>query len=171
MNDDREEQLLIASDRYLRKLCYGHWCALEPEDRLEEVKIAFLCAYRSFPTNTGHFLDDFETALTPYMKELNRRTRLQRFARLSLETPLRTKKDAADCTLVRFCRASQYDESGFYVRQFLSSLSPWQQSILRALLDGTSKAAIARQHCLSYYQLNCILRGIGERYKHEYDVS
>lgn len=90
-NDDEETLVVLKCDAYLKGLCAGRWHNLELEDRLSELKLMLVQVLRRFPTDSGHFLADFECIAVPYMDELNRGKPSRYFPRcLSLEAPRRS---------------------------------------------------------------------------------
>ncbi len=165
---DPEELLLLNAEKYLRRLCRYRWTNLEMEDRLAEVQIAFLCAYRTFPINTGRFLPDFERALVPYMKEINRRNGRLYCADYSLDAPMPARNDARNCTLSLFFAARPYDESKLYVRTYLETLPNWHRRVAYALLSGDTVYELAARYRMPPERMQRILYSIGNRYRREY---
>ncbi len=156
-----EEEAVLLIDPYLESRCKGHWCALEMEDRLAEARLVFLITWRMLPPDTGHFLLDFDDALDLHMKEVVRHQNPRTY---SLDAVL----GETGCNGHTFLAASAFDESRQYVRDFLDHLSQKDHSIVRALMDGYSKAEIARKVGISTYQLKKKLRQIGIKYLNEY---
>ncbi len=131
------------------------------EDRLAEARLAFLAAWRLLPTDTGHFLCDFDKVLDLHMKEAVRR---QNSRTCSLDASL----GETGCTGYTFLAAPAFDESREYVHDFFDSLPQRDHSILSELMDGYPRAEIARKAGLTTYRLNKKLQELGTKYLDEY---
>ncbi len=165
-----EEDVLLLAEPYLQKLCRANWHGLEYEDRMVELQYLFICAWRQFPTNTGHFLRDFEQACRPYMDKLNREAYAQRFSARSLDASIRCKgvDEVNSHFTLHHLLASEEDRTEILVEHFLNSLPEWENAILCALLKGQSKAEIAREHGLTPYRLKRLLESLGKEYLTKY---
>ncbi len=165
-----EEDALLLAEPYLQKLCRANWHGIEYEDRMIELQYLFVCAWRQFPTNTGHFLRDFEHACHPYMDALNREAYARRFSTRSMDASIRCKGMEAEPGhfTLHHLLASDEDRTEVSVEHFLASLPEREGAILRALLEGCSRAEIARKHGLSSYRLKRLLESLGRDYVARY---
>ncbi len=168
-----EESALQLAEPYLLKLCRDHWKYIEFDDRLSELQYLFICAWRQLPTNTGHFLKDFEQAVTPYMDQLNRAAAVRFFKLRSFDGAIKNDPSRFEPKKFTFHSViqSKDDHTQAVVDDFLSRQSKRERDILRSLLDGRSKASIAREHGLSLYRLNRLLEALGNTYLKEYKTT
>ncbi len=169
-----EEDALKIANPFLQKLCRSNWHFIEYDDRLVELQYLFICAWRQLPTNTGHFLQDFERVSRPYMDKLNRQAGLRYFRHRSMDAALSCEKNSnvtskQPFTLHQILSVSE-DISADWVTAFLEELPERDRRILTARLDGCSKGAIARQYGLNVYQLDRLLESLGQRYASRYGV-
>ncbi len=168
-----EEATLYLAKPYLLKLCSNHWRYIEFDDRLSELNYLFICAWRQFPTNTGHFLKDFEQAVHPHMDKLNREAAARFFKFRSFDGAIKNSTTCSEPKKFTFHNVvkSREDHTQATVDDFLSRLSDRDRCILQALLDGTSRTAIAREHGLSIYRLNRLLETLGNSYIKDYKTT
>ena len=160
--ENAEEKLLIMAMPHIKKLCYGKWKNLEPEDRVSEALLFFVCAYRSLPINTGHFMSDYVTALTPYMNERNSETPSRYYGRAP---SLDQKHDDSRWSLYEVFQGSVIDETVLPVASFLGSLPARSQSIIDDLMDeDLSREEIAQKYGLPAYAFNGLLETILDDY-------
>ncbi len=166
-----EEEALQIVQPYLQALCRDHWRYLEYEDRLGEVQYLFVCAWRQLPTNTGHFLRDFEQICYPYMEELNKTACARYFKERSMDSGIICRRKESTPTFnLHQLLAMKEDGTEPQVEEFLSSLAPAEQDILRALLEGQTRAELARRAGVSSYRLGRMLEALGQRYLEQYRV-
>lgn len=96
-----ETLLLEKYDLQLKQLCKKYGSSIEPEDCLAEAQCLFLQAYRSWPIDSGHFLDDFESAFQKYLKANKASLTMNTGKKmLSLDAPLRTQTGDGTFTLL-----------------------------------------------------------------------
>ncbi len=167
MMEITEEQVVAEAKSFLQKLCHRHWCNLEWEDRYSEVQLVFWLSIRKFPTDSGHFLEDFRAVVTPYMDKLNRKTPSLRYG-LSLDADLRTKNRSKNWNSYCYLTVRDDRDSHLYVKFFLESLSEYEQDFMRDLLYGMSRKDLAFAYGLDNFQLDALLERIGSRYLAEY---
>ncbi len=141
---------------------------MEYEDRLSELRLFFICAWRQLPTNTGHFLEDFERLCREHMRKVARSDSFHRYAVLSMDAPLVCKNGAERFPLAEIIAAPEEDETVRDVERFLASLGENERSLLEARLDRVPKAALARERKLTLRELDSILHELGHRYLREY---
>ncbi len=171
MSRGTEEEALFYVDGFLKKLCQSKWKEIEYEDRLSELRLLFLCAWRKLPTNTGHFLEDFETLCQRHMKEIAGRYGSRHFGPLSLDAPLICQNGAQHFTLSDILSAPEEDETVHDVEAFLNGLNETERYILEGRLENVTKHAISRELQLPICEINRILLALGYRYLHEYHHS
>ncbi len=167
MMEVTEELVLSQATPFLQKLCHRHWCNLEPEDRFSEAHLIFWLSLRKFPTDSGHFLQDFQAVVTPYMDELNRRTPSLRFG-CSLDADIPTRSGSKNWNSYCYLSARDDRDSRLYVKFFLESLPEHEQDLMRDLLCGTPRKELAFAYGLDNFQLDELLESIGYRYLAEY---
>ena len=163
-----EEQALRMAENYIRSLCNRNWTNIELEDRIAEASFFFLCAYRSLPINSGHFLAQYKEALAPYMKKLNASSPYRyRHSSLDARTPTRTGSWSLYDQL-----ADSSDESALTVQEFLGSMDELHRSMILDLMEaGMSRKDVAAKYGLSIYCLNKQLKDLGEQYLQEYGAE
>lgn len=167
MREVTEELVLSQARPFLQKLCHRHWCNLEPEDRYAEVQFIFWLSMRKFPTDSGHFLADFQAVVTPYMDELNRKTPSLRY-RCSLDADIPARSGSKNWNSYCYLAARDDRDSRLYVKFFLESLSEYERDLMRDLLHGMSRNKLAFAYGLDNFQLEELLERIGNRYLAEY---
>ena len=165
--ENAEAKMLDLAMPHIRKICHGKWSNLEPEDRVAEAAYFFVCAFRSIPIGTGHFMSDYEKALTPYMDEHNRKAPPRYYCRnRSLDKLMPTKNSDDTWSLYDILPGTELDETSFHVTSFLKSLPDKEQAIVNDLMiEGLSKASVARKHKLSGSELAKILNILSYNYQ------
>ncbi len=167
MMEVTEETVIAQAKPFLQKLCHRQWCNLEPEDRYAEVQFIFWLSMRKFPTDSGHFLEDFQAVVNPYMDELNRKTPSLRY-NLSLDADLRTRSGSQNWNSYSYLTTRDNRDSHLYVKFFMESLPEYERELIRDLLCGTPKKELAFAYGLDHFQLDALLEHIGNRYLAEY---
>lgn len=126
--DEKEEQAILLLMPHLKNLCHRKWPNLEPEDRLSEAVLFTLCAIRSLPTNSGHFISDLNATLLPHMDKQNRNTLSRFYGRdQSLDCQMATSNGDDSWTLYATLTGSEIDESSIMLDSFMDSLPHWQK--------------------------------------------
>ncbi len=164
--DLKEEEKLILLMPYIKKLCNSRWLNFEPEVREAEALLFCICALRSLPVNSGHFLDDLRDTLVPYMDEKNRMAPPRYYGHdCSLDSAIVTNNGKKDWTRYDILHGPELDESRMTVESFITSLPVMQREIIYDLMfGGLSKAAVARKYDLLIYALEKTLLQIGRKY-------
>ncbi len=162
-----EEAVLLRAKPFLQKLCYRHWCNLEPEDRFAEAQLIFWLSMRKFPTDSGHFLQDFQVVVTPYMDELNRKTPSLRYG-YSLDANIPTGTGSKNWNSYCYLTARDDRDSYLYVKFFIASLPEHEREVLLDLLGGMPRNELAFAYGLDNFRLDELLERIGNQYLAEY---
>ena len=164
---DLEEQAILLLMPYLKKLCHGRWPNLEPEDRLSEAVLFTLCAIRSLPVNSGHFIPDLNKTLFPYMDEQNCKAPSRFYGRdRSLDCQIDTNNGDSGWNLYAVLTGSEIDDSSVMVRSFFRTLPGWQKNLLLDLEEkGLSRSAAAHKYQMSVYTLKKTLRQLWADYQ------
>ena len=162
---NQEERTILILLPYLKKLCYGKWLNLEPEDRLSEAALFTLCATRSLPLTSGHFIPDLNAAIFPHMKELNRKTPSRFYAQHYSLDRQRATSNGDSWGLRDVLTGSELDDSVIMIRSYLRSLPCWKRELLLDLAEGLSKSAAARKHQMSVYMLDKTVKQLWEDYQ------
>lgn len=164
-----ESRMVELALPHIKKLCYRKWMNLEWEDRLAEASYFFICATRSFPIDSGHFMKDYSAALIPYMDLLNRKAPPRFYkCEASLDQRMAARNGDSTWSLYEILEDPNLDGSVVFTAAFLRSLPKQQQSILRDWMDGYTKAEIARKYGLLMAELIKLLLQIGQKYKEEF---
>lgn len=163
-----ESRMVELALPHIKKLCYRKWMNLEWEDRVAEASCFFICATRSLPIDSGYFMKDYSTLLPSHMDLLNREAPSRFYKReVSLDHKMVTRNGESACSLYEVLEDHNLDESVIFVEAFLKSLPKQQESIARDLMNGYTKAEIARKYGLLMAELIKLLLQIGQKYKEE----
>lgn len=151
---------------HIQRLCQHNWRFLEQEDRISEAAYIFIITLRTFPTNSGHFWQEYVQALNAYMQKLRAGYNRQK-CWLSLDAPLRTKRnnEVGKCTLLDFLGASDTDSSDILVHRFLNTLPKQRRDILERLMDGKTRRAVCMRTKLKSSELERCLQEVCEDYR------
>lgn len=167
--DEQEEQAMLLLMPHLKNFCHRKWSNLEPEDRLSEAALFTLCAIRSLPINSGHFIPDLNATLSLHMDEQNRKNPSRFYGyEQSLDCQMATNNGDDSWNLYAILTGSEIDESSIIVHSFLSSLPDWQKNVLYDLMDkGLSRSAAALKYGMTVYKLEKILMKLWADYQSE----
>ena len=167
MSDEPEEQAMLLLMPHLKNFCHRRWSNLEPEDRLSEAVLFTLCAIRSLPINSGHFISDLNATLLLYMDKQNRKTPSRFYGcDQSLGCQIATSNDDDSWNHYAILTGSEIDESSIMLDSFMDSLPHWQKNLLRDLIDeGLSRSAAALKYGMSVYKLEKILMNLWADYQ------
>ena len=151
---------------HIKRISYRKWTNLESDDRVSEANLFFLAAYRSLPIGSGRFMTDYEAALIPHMKELNKKTPSRFYGRsISFDANRRNKSGNGTWSLMDRHVGSKFDVTALSVASFINSLPARDREIIIDLRDrGLSRTAVARNNSISCYMLNKILAKMGSDY-------
>lgn len=126
--DEQEERAMLLLMPHLKALCHRKWSNLEPEDRLSEAVLFTLCAIRSLPINSGHFIPDLNATLLPHMDKQNRKAPSRFYGcDQSLDCQMATSNGDDSWNLYAILTGSEIDESSIMVHSFLNSLPDWKK--------------------------------------------
>lgn len=165
-NSESENEILKAALPYIRKICCAKWCNIEPEDRVSEASLFFLCALRSLPLNTGYFLKDFEAALKPYMDDLNRKSNSRYYpGTCSLDKNIRDKNNQSSISPYTLIKGGGLDNTRLEVHSFLHSLPIQERCLIYDLMySDLSRAEAAEKYGLSVTEMDEILLLFGKTF-------
>lgn len=163
----QETQAILLLMPYLTKLCQGRWQNLEPEDRLSEAVLFTVCAIRSLPINSGHFITDLNARLVPHMDEQNRQAPSRFYGRdRSLDYQISANNCDSSWNLYAILAHPETGYSAVVMRSFLKSLPDWQKNLLCDLQEqGLPKSAAALKYGMSVYKLEKILMKLWADYQ------
>ncbi len=142
--EESEARIVEAALPLIRRLCVGRWGHLEYEDRVAEACLIFLEDLRTFPLNTGHFLQDYCADLDLQMREKNRGMASLRYGKISLDT-MGIGKNGEPIDGYRFIASKLTDFTSIFANDFLSRLTPRYEHILALIIDGYSRSEVRRR--------------------------